>query len=250
MRLFDLILRITVARHIFPWPFAKTIETALVLSFTFHGEAGFADQNDIAGAAFNHLELDGVRPDLVLSVYMKQHAAIARLIFSWLMCVLAPAKHHVQIVVVVLLLGDEVAELRTGNMYRSVLDAKDMIGIVVLPVLLEIRVESVKVFAVKQLELGAELGIRRGRKRNTQKQKDHNHHKFQCASGLRTCAISRDFCACRNASRSINSERVRLSSNPSGISEMLEGLMETTCFRGMRISACGLVTNVIAAGVS
>jgi len=64
------------------------------------------------------------------------------------------------------------------------------------------------------------------------------------------CATGRDVWPCRNASRSMNSARVRLSSSPSGISETLDGLIERMSLRGMRTSAFGPVTSVTAPGVS
>jgi hypothetical protein len=46
-------------------------------------------------------------------------------------------------------------------MHRAVLHTKDMIGVIVLSVFVQISVKAVEVLAVEKLDLGAELGIRR-----------------------------------------------------------------------------------------
>src|SRR5579863_1262755 len=88
---------------------------------------------------------------------MEQHAAVARFAPPRLVGVLPPSEDHVQVVVLVLLLRDEITELGTFYVNRAFLDGEYVIGIVVLALLLEIRVEAIEILAVEQFCLGTEF---------------------------------------------------------------------------------------------
>ena len=165
MRLLDFVLRIAVSGDVFPRALAEAVEAALVLGLALHCEPRVANQDDVAGAALDHLKFDGVRPDLVLAIHVKQHAAVACLVLARLVRLLSPLEHHVQVVVSVFLFRDEVAKLRSGNVYRAVFHAEDVIRIIVLPLLLEERVEPIEILSVEQFDFRAELRIGRGQRR-------------------------------------------------------------------------------------
>ncbi len=106
-----------------------------------------------------------MRPDLVFAIHVKQHAAVARLVLARLVRMFTPLEHRVQVIISVFLFRDEVAELRSGDVYRAVLHAENMVGIMVLALLLKERVEPIEILSVEQLDFRAQLRIGRGQQR-------------------------------------------------------------------------------------
>src|SRR5690242_4723411 len=76
VRFLHFVLWVAIPRFVLPWALPKPVEPALALGFVLHRQPGFAHQDDVSGAAFDHLEFNGMRPDLVFAVHMKQHTTV------------------------------------------------------------------------------------------------------------------------------------------------------------------------------
>ena len=150
---------IPVANDVFPLPFTETVEAAFVLGLSLHRQARFAHQDDIASAAFDHLEFDRLGPDLVRTVDVVKNAAIPRFAVARCVGLFAPLEDYVQVIVLVFLFSAKITELHSRYVDRPVLHAENVAGVVVLPVFFEIGVKAIQIFPVKQLHLWSELRI-------------------------------------------------------------------------------------------
>src|SRR6185295_15482446 len=117
----------------------------------FANYLGIAHQNDVACPALDPLKLDGLGPHLLLPDHVVENTAVASLVLSRRVRRLAPLELGAQVVVVVFLLGDEVAVLRARGADHSVLDREDLVGIIVQALLFKEGVKTVQVLAVEQL---------------------------------------------------------------------------------------------------
>src|SRR5439155_19362981 len=85
------------------------------------GGGGGADEDNIAGAALDHLELDRSGPNLVRAGYVEENAAVTGHAGTRRMGGFAPRERGTEMVVGVFLLGDDVAVFRAGDVEHAVM---------------------------------------------------------------------------------------------------------------------------------
>src|ERR1035437_2648966 len=122
------------------------------------GGRGAGGHPEVARAALVDLELDRARPHLVGTPDVVEDAAVARLAVARSKSALAPLELGAQIVVLVLLLGDDVAHLLARDVDQPLLDLKDVAGVGIQPGTRQKRVELVQGRAVKQDDCRLVLG--------------------------------------------------------------------------------------------
>ncbi len=83
---------------------------------------------------------------------MQEDAAVARGLRAGSMGLLAPLELDDEVVILVLLLGDEAAKNLSRDSDRPVLYAKDVFGVLVLAELRQVGVEARQVLAVEELD--------------------------------------------------------------------------------------------------
>src|SRR5436190_18745484 len=125
-------------------------------------DAAAANHEEVAGPALDDLELDGFRPDLVLAPHVKEDAAVARGLLARRPRRLAPLELGLQEVVLVLLLGREIAEFLAADVDGAVLDAEDLVRVVVLSLGLQPGIEAGEILAVPEVVVGGRGGAEQG----------------------------------------------------------------------------------------
>src|SRR5581483_4783008 len=147
------------------------------------------DEDEVAGAALDHLALDRFEPDpaggAVFADAMEQDAAVARRLFSRRPGLVAPLELDHEVIVLVLLLGHEAAVNLAGNADHAVRHAEDLERIVVLAERLvaflfrtQICVEVGQVLAVEHLDLlGHRFGFETLRGQAEPQATDHHRHR-------------------------------------------------------------------------
>src|SRR5262249_27219613 len=140
------------------------------------------DQDNIAGAALDHLALDRLHPDTagraILADAVQEDAAITRGVLARRPGLFAPFELGDQVIILVFLLRDEPAKDLARDMDHPIVHREDSFRIVVLPLALEPGVKAAQVLAVEELD-GAVLVVGkagwtgtdqdRGRKHETEK---------------------------------------------------------------------------------
>src|SRR5262249_16884054 len=113
------------------------------------------DENDVAGAAFDHLALDRFHPDAtgraVFADAVQEDAAIASGVLAWRPGLLAPFELGNQVIVVGLGVSDEAAEDLPGDMDHAIVHGEDFFRIVVLALAAKPGVEAGQVLAIEEL---------------------------------------------------------------------------------------------------
>src|SRR6266852_1707462 len=156
MRFLQLAHRITVSRHVIPRAFADAINFQRRSWRPGHahtvapGDRSSICHPEISGSALDNLNLHRSRPNLLFALHVIQDPAVTRLSLPWSVRAFTPLEFRAQIVIRKLFLRNYVTEFLSRNMNRPVLDAKDLIGIVVEPILLQKCIELGQVMAVEQ----------------------------------------------------------------------------------------------------
>src|SRR5262249_39908317 len=97
-----------------------------------------ADDDEVAGAALDHLALERLHPALSVAAVragaVQQDTAVAGVVLARRPGLLAPLEFDSQVVVLVLALGDEPAPHLAADADHAVADGEDLLGVVVLAV--------------------------------------------------------------------------------------------------------------------
>src|SRR5882762_889626 len=156
MRFLQLADRIAVSGHIIPWTFADAINFQRRSRWPGYAhtvpprDRSSVRHPEISSSALDNLKLHRSRPHLLLTLHVIQDPAVTRLPLPWSVRTFTPLELGAQIVIRKLFLRNDVAEFLSRNMNRPVLDAKDLIRIVVEPMLLQKCIELGQVMAVEQ----------------------------------------------------------------------------------------------------
>src|SRR5712672_3039693 len=156
MRFLQLADRIAVSGHVSPWTFADAINFQRRSRRPGHahtvstGDRSSIRHPEISGSAFDNLKFHRPRPNLLLTLHVIQNTAITRLPIPWSVRAFAPLELGAQIVIRKFLLRNDVPEFFPRNMNGPVFDPKDLIRIVIEPVLLQENIEVCQVVPVEQ----------------------------------------------------------------------------------------------------
>jgi hypothetical protein len=156
MRLFHFARRAAEPGHVFLRTLADAVDPQCLAGRAGHphsihaGKRAAIRHPEIAGATFQDLKFDRGRPNLLLASDVIENAAVARLTIARRISRLSPFEFRSQIVVRILLLGDDVAHVLSGNMDDTVLYLEDMIGIVVQSLVFNEGVEGGEIVAIEQ----------------------------------------------------------------------------------------------------
>ena len=147
VRLFHFTHRVAIAGYILPGSFAEARRLHVLVwpllrltrdQLTLDLEAGAFDQPDVSRATFDNLELEGARPDSFGRSKqgagdVVKDAAVPGLSDAVLPGFFAPLELGAQVVVFVLVLRHNAAEVISGNVNDSLLHLEDLIGVVIQP---------------------------------------------------------------------------------------------------------------------
>src|SRR5271166_1592291 len=156
VRLFDFTIWIAIPRHVLPRPFANPYNSGRRVRRARHALPIRARQRrtvrhiEIAGLSLTNLVFDRGRPNLLRALNVIQNSAVPGHSLTWRMSRLAPLELSPQIVILKLPLGNQVSELRAGNVDHAFLDGENMFGIIVQYPGLEKAIEVVETLAVEQ----------------------------------------------------------------------------------------------------
>src|SRR5262249_9228864 len=106
-------------------PLAETVEASALAGDPFDSQRRAVHQDNVAGATFDHLELDGLGPYLVRTLHVEQNATVAGFALTRRMGSLAPFELHHQPIVAKLLLCYEIAVFLARNTDHAIADAED-----------------------------------------------------------------------------------------------------------------------------
>ena len=133
VRFFDF-MRAAETFFVAPGVAAGTVEAGDVWAFadSVHGEVSAVDDKDVAGAALNHLALDGFGPDAVLADEVDEDAAVAGFIGTVAPGFFTPFEFGEEFVVGKIgLFGRGVSVVLAADVQLAVLPGEDVVGIVV-----------------------------------------------------------------------------------------------------------------------
>src|SRR5882762_10093453 len=156
MRFFQFTNRIAVSGHVSPWTLADAINFQRRSRRPGHSHtASTGDRSSIChpevpGSALDNLKFHRSRPHLLLTLHVIQNPAVARLPIPWSVRAFAPLELGAQIVIRKFLLRNDVPEFFPRNMNGPVFDTKNLIRIVIEPVLLQENIEVCQVVSVEQ----------------------------------------------------------------------------------------------------
>src|SRR6267154_4503255 len=151
MRFFQFTNRIAVSGHVSPWAFADAINFQHRSRRPSNphtiatGDRSSVRHPEISSPTLDNLKLHRSRPNLLLTLHVIQDPAVARLPIPWSVRAFAPLELGAQIVIRKFLLRNDVPEFFPRNMNGPVLDPKNLIRIVVEPVLLQENIEVCQV---------------------------------------------------------------------------------------------------------
>src|SRR5882757_5049475 len=147
MRFFQFTNRIAVSGHVSPWTFADAINFQRRSRRAGHahtvatGDRSSIRQPEVSCSALDNLKFHRSRPDLLLTLHVIQDPAVARLPIPWSVRAFAPLELGAQVVVRKFSLRNDVPKFFPRNMNAPVLDPKNLIRIVIEPVLLQENIE-------------------------------------------------------------------------------------------------------------
>src|SRR5712675_1881283 len=163
MRFLQLADRIAVSGHVSPWTFADAINFQRRSRRPGHphtvptGDRSSICHPEISSPALDNLKFHRPRPNLLLTLHVIQNPAVARLPIPWSVRAFAPLELGAQVVVRKFSLRNDVPKFFPRNMNAPVLDPKNLIRIVIDPVLLQ---ENIEVCQVVPVEQGHRLAVR------------------------------------------------------------------------------------------
>src|ERR1700744_864892 len=156
MRFLYLIHGIAISHDILPRSFVKAVDLYRFSIGTGYALAVFSRQGsaicepEVAGAAFVDLKFDGARPHFLLALNVVENAAVARLSCARSKGSFTPLEFGFEVVILIVLLGDDVAHFRAGDVDHAMLYLKYVVGVVVQPLALDKRVEAAEVRTIEQ----------------------------------------------------------------------------------------------------
>src|ERR1700721_2693495 len=151
-----LIHRIAISHDILPRSFVEavnlhsfSIRTGNTLT-VFSSQGCAIGEPEVAGAAFVDLKLDGAGPYFLLALNVVENAAVTRLSFARSKGSFTPLEFGFEVVILIVLFGDDVAHLRAGDVDHAMLYLKYVVGIVVQTLALDQCVEAAQIRTVEQ----------------------------------------------------------------------------------------------------
>lgn len=143
---FDLV-RAAETFDVVPWIATGTVEAGDGWAFSdaVDCQVCAADDEDVAGATFDHLGFDGFGPDSIASDKVNENAAVAGIALARSPCFFAPFEFGDEFVVgEVGLFGGDVAVVLAGDVQGAVFPVEDVVGIFVAAKIAEEGVEVVR----------------------------------------------------------------------------------------------------------